>query len=82
MKIIFVVILRTFGVFAILSSVFQVMAKDHSSAFWSLLYGVVFVELSRLLTERAVDGAVRTPKGGEYKIEWVDADTIRLTPRN
>ncbi len=32
-------------------------------------------------TRRALDGAGVAPEGGVYKIEWVDADTIRLTPR-
>ncbi len=32
-------------------------------------------------TPRALDGAEVAPEGGVFHIEWLDADTIRLTPR-
>lgn len=28
------------------------------------------------------DGAVRAPEGGIYKVEWLDAETVRLSPRS
>lgn len=31
-------------------------------------------------SRRTKDGAGVAPEGGVYKIEWIDADTIRLTP--
>lgn len=34
------------------------------------------------LTPLAVDGSVRTPESGDYKVEWIDAETVRLTPRH
>lgn len=33
------------------------------------------------LTKRALDGAGVAPEGGIYHVEWIDADTVRLTPR-
>lgn len=42
----------------------------------------VFIE--RLVSAqqlRALDGAAMLPESGEYKVEWLDAETIRLTPR-
>lgn len=38
-------------------------------------------EQVRRLTQRAPDGADSVRENGIYHVEWVDADTIRLTPR-
>jgi hypothetical protein len=32
-------------------------------------------------TPRALDGSIRALESVEYRVEWVDADTVRLTPR-
>lgn len=45
------------------------------------LHDVVIELPRRKLTPHAPDGADPVRENGIYNVEWVDADTIRLTPR-
>lgn len=42
--------------------------------------GIAIDALEDVLARRTMGTAEELPKGGEYKIEWIDAETIRLTP--
>lgn len=45
------------------------------------LTGKDAVKQKRRRTPHAPDGADSVRENGIYNVEWVDADTIRLTPR-
>ena len=56
MKTLISSLLSFVGWSAILASFFQVFADHYDGAYWSLFWGVVFLQTSRLLTKRALDG--------------------------
>ena len=50
------------GLSAMLASFVEAFANYYDGAYWSLLWGVVFLQTSRLLTQRAPDRVVRAAK--------------------
>ncbi len=57
--------------------------KKDSKEIATLVYALSCLhdEIKAHLTQVAGDGAVCARESAEYHVEWIDAETIRLTPR-
>jgi|GEM_PF-5655495 len=67
MKTLIAGLLSFVGWSAVLASFFQVFA-DYYGAYWSLFWGVVFLQISRLLAQRAVAVGRLARKNGQVAL--------------